>query len=171
MTGQSLVEHLKNTGTGVAKLVKAIALLKAKPDAPATEVVDALRASGAAEGTLQKCEAFLGVALAVSDAGTKTVFPVRAPIGATTTVGGQQFVPGQIVPAELVAAATPDEIQSLCKESAAIGAAPTTTDAPPAGSPAADPGTPNPDAAASTITPPADPPAAPDAKPTSGKKK
>jgi hypothetical protein len=138
MTGAELIADLEKTGTGRPKLAAARALLDARPDAPAAEVVEALRAAGAAEGTLGKCAKLLGVEiLAPEGEAARPVFPVRAPLGGVV-IAKAQYVPGQVVPPEVVARATPEEVRQLCRESNALGVQPVAPPAAPAPPPAAE---------------------------------
>jgi hypothetical protein len=120
MTGKELLDALKATGTGDAKLATAREVVRAKPDTSAMEIVECLRRSGAGEGTLVKCEDLLGVKiLAHGGEGARPLFPVRAPIGGCK-VGGRQFAAGEIVPEDVLGHATPDEFQTLGQPTTAI---------------------------------------------------
>lgn len=55
-TGTDVIEGLRKTGTGEAKLAPALALVQEKPNSSAKEVVEALRRAGASEITLAKAD-------------------------------------------------------------------------------------------------------------------
>src|SRR5262249_42017735 len=116
---------LADSGTGEGKLAPARELLKLRPDAPVSDVINSLRQGGAGPGTLRKVEDLLGVKLPTDVQAAHATFPVRSPLGGCQ-IGGQFFAAGSIIPTALVDAASPVEVQTLCRPSTVLGPQPIT---------------------------------------------
>lgn len=176
-TGLDLVLALAETGTPDHALAPARVCLAENNKATPAQVLAEMQASPSVQlGTLQKAMTLLDAA--VPDAGDPAAFPVRAPEGGCK-IGEVSFAAGAVVPQDQLDKATPDENLALRR----IGPAPipvaAVADTPPAADvtsdgtpPAADPGTPSPDAASATAAAtPTDAPTADTGSKGNGKKK
>lgn len=150
--GQSLVDHLANSGTGQNKLAPALAVLKADAKASAMAVFATLANCG--EVTLAKARKFLGLpAPTAGPVAVRPEFPVRAPVGGVK-VGGVLYSAGQTIPAAVVAGASVAEVKAILTDVLPIGQPiqmpPVTPAAASEPITPADPGPPSPDAAPAT---------------------
>lgn len=79
MTGKEFIDALQATGTGENKLAPGRALLKAKPDAGATDVLQAMVTAKVSEITLDKAEKLLARVPAAPKTPVKAAAPAPAP--------------------------------------------------------------------------------------------